>query len=206
MIDARTKKVLKSDWSLNAEAWDDFLRWLDAGRESNGETYLQIRRRLVTFFDRKNCRNPDDLADETLDRVARRLQEEKKIDTETPAKFCYTVARFVFLESLRSKDAKSGSIDEISRTEELEYAVIGHNDESGKKEKRLGCLDKCSGELDIASRELIYKYYFGEERQKIENRRSMAAAIGVSVNALSIRAHRIRGKMEECVRRCCDER
>ena len=206
MIEAQTKKGLKSAWSLSAEAWEGFLRWLDDGPDSGGEAYLQMRRRLVTFFDRKNCLNPDDLADETLDRVARRLEEEKTIDTETPAKFCYTVARFVFLESLRSKDAKSDSIDQMSRANELKSAVVGPNEDREIKEKRLGCLDKCSGELETANRDLIFSYYFGKERLKIDNRRSMAASLGISTNALSIRAHRIRGKIEDCVRRCCGER
>jgi hypothetical protein len=35
-----------------------------------------MHHRLVAYFDRKNCSSPADLADETLNRVARRLEEE----------------------------------------------------------------------------------------------------------------------------------
>jgi hypothetical protein len=43
---------------------------------SGSQRYLEMRHRLVAYFDRKNCISPADLADETLNHVARRLEEE----------------------------------------------------------------------------------------------------------------------------------
>jgi hypothetical protein len=62
-----------------------------------------MRRRLVLYFQRKRCVTPDDLADETLNRVTRRLEEEGRITDAPPARYCYIVARFVLLEHLRSR-------------------------------------------------------------------------------------------------------
>ncbi len=76
------------------------LEWFDSGENSDGERYLEIRRRLVSFFDRKDCLNFDELADETLNRVARRLEEEGKIDSETPEKICFITAKFIFFGEL----------------------------------------------------------------------------------------------------------
>jgi hypothetical protein len=90
-----------------------FLNWLDLGTDSNGEKYLEIRRRLVQYFDRKNCTSPDELADETLNRVARRLAEEGGISGVTPVHYCYLVARFVFLEYQRRPDRNYVSIDSL---------------------------------------------------------------------------------------------
>ena len=84
----------KKDWTLTSAAFDALLKWLDEGIDSEGLRYLEIRRRLVAYFDRKNCQAPAERADETLNRVARRLEEEVAIESETPAKYCYTVARF----------------------------------------------------------------------------------------------------------------
>src|SRR5215467_6390514 len=92
---------LQRDWSLSQDAFTKLLNWLDEGNDSKGERYLEIRRRLVQYFARKNCLSPDELADETLNRVARRLTEEGAIESDTPAHYCYIVARFVFLEQLR---------------------------------------------------------------------------------------------------------
>src|SRR5215470_10746617 len=106
MKEVSTKTQRKADWSLSESSFARFLEWLDEGENSQGQKYLDMRRRLVTYFDRKNCLSPDDLADETLNRVARRLEEEGEIESESPAKYCYTVARYVFLESLRSKPSQ----------------------------------------------------------------------------------------------------
>ncbi len=80
---------LKKYWSLTPLAFHRLLNWLDAGANSGGESYLEIRMRLVAYFDRRNCLTPDELADETLTRIARRLEEEGITESETPAKYCY---------------------------------------------------------------------------------------------------------------------
>jgi hypothetical protein len=65
-----------------------------------------MRRRLISFFDRKHCPVPDELADETLNRVARRLKEEGTITSGAPAHYCHIVARFVLLEFLRKRQSQ----------------------------------------------------------------------------------------------------
>jgi len=70
---------LKRNWTLNQNAFRQFLTWLDAGVDSRGKSYLEMRRRLVLYFNRKNCKTPDDMADETLNRVARKLEEKGQI-------------------------------------------------------------------------------------------------------------------------------
>jgi hypothetical protein len=73
-----------------------------------------MRRRLVAYFDRKNCLGPDELADETLNRVARRLEELGAITGTAPAQYCYVTAKFVFLEYLRSHAHADTSLEEMS--------------------------------------------------------------------------------------------
>src|SRR5713226_5729186 len=46
---------LKKNWILSPEAFRRLLHWLDAGGDSGGERYLEMRRRLTAYFDRKNC-------------------------------------------------------------------------------------------------------------------------------------------------------
>jgi DNA-directed RNA polymerase specialized sigma24 family protein len=181
-----------------------FLNWLDEGADSEGRSYLEMRRRLVAYFDRKNCLNPDELADETLNRVSRRLAEEGEIECETPAKYCYIVARFVFLEHLRSPKTAEIPLDDTGKIAGQSIAAADIDEERRLKEKMLDCLEKCSGELKPQDRDMIYRYYHGKERVKIENRRSIAAEMGISMNALSIRACRIRDRLEACVRRCSE--
>jgi len=204
MGDVRVQKEwLKKYWTLSPHAFDKLLAWLDQHSNSEGRKYVEMRRRLVTYFDRKNCPMPDDLADETLNRVARRLEEEGDIKSEAPAKYCYTVARFVFMEHLRQAKKTDALIDDLRRQPPPSQNP-GSEADVGKeiKEKMLNCLEQCAGELEPANRELIVRYYVGTGRIKIENRRVLAKELGVTLNALSIRACRIRDRLEDCVRQC----
>lgn len=199
------KAESKKNWVMTSDAFARLLEWLDEGESSDGQNYLGMRQRLVAFFDRKNCLNPDELADETLNRVARRLEEEGKIEADAPAKYCYITARFVFMESLRGADKKSVPLDDVLRCSESGQFTAKDDDEKNLKEKMLDCLEHCTGKLEEANRAIIINYYYGEERIKIENRRALAEKLGISTNALTIRACRIRDKLEGCVGKCAAE-
>jgi DNA-directed RNA polymerase specialized sigma24 family protein len=154
-----------------------------------------MHRRLTSYFDRKNCASPQDLADETLIRVARRLQEEGEITGQTPAHYCYTVARFVFLEHYR----KAGSSVTVAADEVPASAGSNStNDDAGM----LRCLEECLNRLESDQRKMILEYYQGERRVKIALRRKLADRLGLTMNALTIRACRIRDRLEACVRAC----
>jgi DNA-directed RNA polymerase specialized sigma24 family protein len=184
----------KADWVLTQSNFRQFLDWMDEGTDSGGQRYLEIRNRLVLYFDRKDCLSPEELADETLNRVARRLEEEGRISSDTPAHYCYIVARFVFLESLRSQ----------GRNQSLHggFPAATSDEEKNEAEHRSICLDRCMQKLNSEDRRLILNYYEGEQRVKIEKRKSMAAKLGITINALTIRACRIRDKLEVCMRKC----
>ena len=196
MVSATHKQNGSAD--LREQTFRRLLAWFDQGVDTNGQSYLAIRERLLGYFDRKNCLNADELADETLNRVARRLDEEGgNIKTETPAKYCYIVARFVFMEHLRANEKEIAALDNASR-----QTIVMSNEDRDRKEKMLACLDHCAAKLESSQRELIFGYYSGEQRVKIENRRSLAQTLGITVNALTIRACRIRDKLESCVKGC----
>ncbi|MGI8788323.1 MAG: hypothetical protein ACR2HG_11240, partial [Pyrinomonadaceae bacterium] len=150
--------------------------------------------------------SPDDLADETLNRVARRLEEQGTIESETPARFCYITARFVFMEYLRGTDKINVPLDNVLRQPQARHLVAPeHDEEKEKKEKMLVCLEHCAEKLEAGNREIIFGYYYGAERIKIENRRALAEKMKITMNALTIRACRIRDKLEVCVGKCVGE-
>jgi DNA-directed RNA polymerase specialized sigma24 family protein len=198
----------KKDWQLYPSAFQKLLVWLDEGDNSDGQSYLRMRSRLIVYFERKNCASPDELADETLNRVARRLEEEEVIETESPAKYCYIVARFVFMEYLRDQQTERSFHDEAVRgsLKAAQSVYTSDDKRSDIKERILSCLDRCSDKLLSRDRDIILRYYIGSERAKIENRRALAQELGITVNALVIRACRIRDKLEACVRECADRK
>jgi DNA-directed RNA polymerase specialized sigma24 family protein len=157
-----------------------------------------MRRRLLAYFARKRVRAPEDLADDTLNRVARRLEEEPAVSNTPPAHYCFIVAKFVFLEHLRKPESLP------HREVDAERAAARHSDDvdTGERERMLACLDRCLGGLHRDERTLVLDYYRGEEHQKIAARRQLAERLGLSANALAIRACRIRDKLERCVAPC----
>ena len=185
------KPDLKKNWVPSQGAFRRFLDWLDEGVDSGGRRYLEMRGRLTAYFDRRNGVRPDELADETLNRVARRLEEEGAIP-ETPARYCYIVARFVFLESVRAARDERKNWSERPEETTLE--------EESLRRRLLEGIEDCLELLASADRELILEYYRGERRAKIEHRRELAERLDLTANALSIRACRIRAKLERCVR------
>jgi len=177
--------------------FDAFIEWLDAGAASDGRSYTEMHARLVSYFARKECATPQELADETLARVARRLREEGAITGVAPAQYCYIVARFVLLEYLRSPEHKGGELRDVRDRETTT---------DPERERRLTCLDDCLGRLEADDRELILAYYSGDGAGRIAVRRDLAAKYGLSPNALMLRASRLRDRLRTCVAACRKER
>src|SRR5260370_34983347 len=67
MSPAKTLQIIKQ------EDFDRLLMWLDPDPERAGLTYEKIRWRLVAILAARGCTCPEELADETIDRVARRV-------------------------------------------------------------------------------------------------------------------------------------
>lgn len=187
---ARTRPRLKRDWALSSTAFQQFLTWLDGGVDSGGQRYVEMRRRLEDYFARKRCASPIDLADDVLNRVARRLEEEGAIP-DPPSRYCYIVARFVFLEWLRSADRHRTELP----------AALARIDVADPAATRLDCLERCLRGLTVADRDLILAYYDGQGG-KLPHRRELAERLSLTTNALAIRACRIRARLEQCVSEC----
>jgi DNA-directed RNA polymerase specialized sigma24 family protein len=204
------RDIVNDEQGLSEVAFARLLAWLDEGVDSGGETYLEMRRRLVSYFDRRQRPSPDELADETFNRIARTLEDEGVIEVTPPARYCYVVARFVMLEDVRRRDHAHISLDE-SRAVDASAGSRQTRHESdeeahAQRERRLDCLDRCLQQLTSAQRELIVEYYRDERRRKIERRRDLAIRLGISMNALGIRSSRIRATLEACVGACGGER
>ncbi len=179
------------------------MAWLDEGVPTDGDRYLEIRRRLVQYFDRRGCLTADELADETLNRAARKLAEVGHIENVAPAQYCYVLARFVFLEYIRRPGQKDSEFDETARLDGVASASSRPNSESDgeTRERSMASLSRCLEKLPTADQHLILEYYQGDKREKIDRRSKLAERHGLTLNALSVRACRIRNKLEQCVKK-----
>lgn len=180
---------MKKDWILTQELFDELLSWLNADREQSGQDYEGIRRRLIKLFACRNCREPEDLADETINRVANKVKEIKEHFVGPRAPYFYAVANKVHQEYLRTLTHPPLPPPNLLEDVELEYA----------------CLEQCMERQTSANRRLVLEYYRGEKKTKIDNRKRLAEQYGIALNALRIRAHRIRASLQECVENCLNQ-
>ena len=186
---------VKKGWVLTPEAFAKLLERLSPDPEVAGAEYEATRRNLIGLFRWRGLEFPEELADETLNRVARKLDEGAEI--ESFQSYVTGVARFVLLEALKERERMRSALDSTPQpaTTEPDYEV-------GQGDVRRACLEKCLASLPSDGRALVLEYYDDEERTRIEQRKALAARLGLEINALRTRALRTRTKLEDCVRKC----
>jgi hypothetical protein len=172
------------------------LAWLDSDRERAGQKYEEIRCGLIKIFVCQGCSDPDGLADETIDRVMRKIPEIVPNYAGNPALYFSGVARYILLEYK----------NRIAQLRLLPAAPPKQIEEGGDIEREYECLDRCIDRLTPANRELIMEYYREEKRAMIENRKRLADRLGVTPNTLRVRADRIRNSLEKCVANCLKQK
>jgi DNA-directed RNA polymerase specialized sigma24 family protein len=183
----------RQKWTLTQDAFDRLLIALGGDRDSGGEKYLEIRTNLTRFFEWRGCSFPEDHADETFNRIAKKLDEGEQI--LNPPGYAMGVARLLLLEILKSRQREQSALNEIGTAGETYVA-----DDDG--EDRLECLRDCLQTLSPDNRELILQYYQGEKSEKIRNRKKLLDRLGIPVNTLRMRALRLRERLQGCVEQC----
>ena len=181
-------------WSLNRTALDALLAALDANGDRASEKYTALHDRLVRFFQWHNVDEADALADEVLDRLARRIADQPGSSDEAvkdPARFASGIARLLLHEHWRQRQRQDRAMREMQR---LEWHADGEMKE--QTERMASALDRCLQHLNPAQRELIEKYYGTEGQNQIEARKQLAEQFKISLNALRNRAMRIRADLE----------
>lgn len=177
---------MNKNWSLSQEAFDALLDWLDSDREQAGIKYEQIRSRLIKIFTGRGCIDPEDLADETINRVTRKLKEIQNEFTGDRARYFFGVANKVYLEYLRRKTPQPPPPPSDSDRAELEYR----------------CLMDCVNRLSKEDQDLVLRHYGSRGQTRAERRKALADELGITVNALRIRIYRIRWALKECILKC----
>ena len=185
--------VSEPEWTLTEESFAKFLARLSPDKDLAGAEYEKLRLMLIRLFDWRGAHFPEECADETLNRVARKIDTGEVIRDVVP--YCHAIARLVFLETLKHPDRKRIGLDELSP-----IAAVDPQPESEDTQRQ--CFKNCLGELPVASQQLILAYYREEKRDKVANRMRLAEELAIPLNALRSRAQRVRNKLEECVNNC----
>jgi len=170
------------------------LERLDPDRDRAAAEYERLRRTLIRFFSWRGTLEPDLCADETIDRLARRLEEGTVVDDV--ATYVRGIARMVMLERQRSPIPVPIETNDPSgpgRLDEADHDVAER-------------LESCLAALRSDTRSLVLAYYEGERGSKIQNRRRLAQSLGLTEAALRSRVQRIRDRLQDCMQMCLSRR
>src|ERR1700752_426967 len=180
---------------LTAQAFIRLLERLGDDEEQAPNKYEDLRHTLIRSFEWRGAPFPEEHADETFNRLARKLDE--GVEIRNIGEYTYTIARLVWLEALKGSRNRITPLDEID-----EPVALDTSTEMIEREARLNCLDGCLDAFPADSRELIMEYYVDEKRGGIDRRRDLAQRLGLRRDALANRSQRLRDKLEQCVTRC----
>jgi DNA-directed RNA polymerase specialized sigma24 family protein len=183
---------------LTQQSLERLLARLDTRGTRSAEEYERLRLRLIKFFEWRQCDPPDHFADETIDRLARKICQGRGV--KNVYAYALGIARHVLsehqqrrkevpleagvldaLESANALQSQTSEMDELTRARHLEH--------------QRHCLRLLSAE----DRTLIAAYHAGAGSERTQHRRSLAAQLGIGMNALRIRVYRIRSWLIDCV-------
>jgi DNA-directed RNA polymerase specialized sigma24 family protein len=180
---------------VQREMLNELLSLLHTDEAQAAVEYHNLHQRLTRFFDWNNAQDPMALADEAIDRLAKRASDQSKTEgVQHISAFALGIARHMLQEEAR-RQQKMAEINrhwramELVRTRETEAEAIED------------ALRQCLEKMQPDRRRLIEAYYNYNPSEKIKIHQQLAESEGLSLNALRNRAMRARQELEACIRR-----
>src|SRR5262245_6883100 len=103
-------EAAKQKWCLTQDAFDGLLASLGSDRDIAADRYLRIRRDLVRLFEWRGCPTPEEYADETMNRCARKIVDGEEIRDLTS--YSIGVARMLLREMGRNRLRQAEPLEE----------------------------------------------------------------------------------------------
>lgn len=185
---------------LTKDQYDRLLEWLDSDRDIAGARLLQICASLSRLFLLKGALESDALIDETVNRVAKRIETLYPELPENPEAVFWGFARNVFREYV--KELKK--IRTLSETESLRSD--GDPEGSGQIESNYGCLEDCLAELGHEDSEMMRDYFTYDPGTRSNVRQAIADRMSISLGNLQVRVFRTREILKNCIKNCISEK
>ena len=184
--------------TLTTSSFQLLLDRLDPEPDAAAVKYEELRVRIGQLVRWRGCldSHADELVDRTFDRVASKLAAGEEV--ENIHAFAAAVARFIWLEHSRKNrtDAVGDDLPETPVEPDLDFL--------DDADARIICLRRCvATKLSDEDKRVVIDYYDSDADEKSKHaRRRLAESLGVTLNALKVRACRLRMKLEKCINDC----
>jgi len=184
--------------TLTASSFQILLDRLDADPASAATKYEDLRIKIAHLLRWRGCAesHADELADRTLDRVAIKLASGESVENLNA--FTAAVARFIWLEHSRKN-----KVDAVG--DELPELPVEPDIDLDDPEPRMRCLRRCITRFADEDKVLVVGYYDTDAGEISKNaRKRLADTFGLTLNALKVRACRLRMRLESCINECVE--
>jgi DNA-directed RNA polymerase specialized sigma24 family protein len=192
----RTRDGGSAQRQLDATTFDALLSQLGSDSTKAALRYEQLRDRLIVFFLRRLAPSPEDLADQVIDRLARRLAEGEVIASIEA--YALGIARFVVMEQAALQRKEVSPDGEFLANIRLADTTLSK--EAIEREHELVAMEHCLASLPKADLELLNTYYLPEGQSRIVSRRRLAERLNISSGALRARIFLICKELRSCIR------
>jgi DNA-directed RNA polymerase specialized sigma24 family protein len=179
-------QVRRDSRELDRASFDLLLSRLEEDRDRASIEYERLRARLIRFFFMHRASQPETLADEAFNRLARRLSEGEAV--RNPVNYLSGIARLLVQEDRARQIRQAQAMKSAPATSSAPEDSV-----------RMNALENCLEELAAAERQMIFQYYGGEGPGHIAVRERLAAEKGINLNALRNRMLRLRARVARCV-------
>jgi DNA-directed RNA polymerase specialized sigma24 family protein len=171
---------------LTRDAWNRFLRALHPDAAVAASRYEQLRQRLIAMYRLRGLPRPEDLADQAIDRVACHVIRGPNAGADLGAYLRGVAHRIADDATGLGHEVEVGGASELA---ELAAAPADDGDEP------LDQLCRCLDDLPRLDRNTLLEYEMGSGFERIRRRKALAAELGIPMNALRVRVHRLRARL-----------
>ena len=153
---------------------------------------------MLSYFRRHGVSDPLSLADEVIIRVTKKVEEVAPTYVGNPVHYFLAVARYVLAELWRQPL-------QVELAEDL--PALSASEASAMKELLLQSLEQCWTHLSPQEQNILLRYYLETTAQTVrQSREELAQDLGLTVNALRVMTHRLRGRLRRCVKNLVEKK
>jgi len=185
---------MKKDFDLSEEDFNRFLHWLDPDRETAARKYKGIQTKLINILNARCCPISDDLVDQAFDQTIRRLPHIIDTFRGEPASYIYVVAKNLLAKYFEDQS-------KMAELQDPDLLPDPARKPDPEAERGFECIERCLGRLPLEQRKLFETYY-REIRNAGKYRRQLAEELRLPIEALRLKAFRIKEKMRVCAEEC----
>jgi hypothetical protein len=185
---------MKKERDPTPEEFEKLLGWLASDSNNSGDSYRRFQSRAIQVLVSRGCVDAEALVDEASNRMAVRIDVLTEKYPE-PMRCWMGFVDKVYLEWLRDQR-------KVANAEEQPPPLPPDELEREELEREDNCLERCLRDFTPVERDLFTRYFGGERRSRIKDRKKLAKDLKLTPNALRIQAHRLRKRARICMEEC----